>query len=234
LKKRERHLLPFKVKLVSSKEDRAGAIAVRAAAFLRHNAPALDKVRNGEEDDDRDDVILLVARSKLDGGVVGTMRIDPNLNAPMHLESVISVPEPFNKSRCVEFMRLGVLNGASGHLVSSALAKAGYEVCVAMKMDYIFVCSRAPVDTLYRGYRFDDLLGGRKLDLHYAPGAPHFVMCLPVAEAEERWRLHSKSVHRFFIETEHPDLEIDYEEVRRRFGMRESVRLASGAFASTV
>lgn len=230
--RRERHFLPFTVKLVTSKDDFTRAIAVRAAAFLRHNAPALDKVRDGEEDDERDDVVLLVARSKLDDGVVGTMRIDPNLNRPMHLESAMAVPEPFKKSRCVEFMRLGVVNGSSGHLVSLALAKAGYEICVAMKMDYIFLCSRAPVDTLYRGYRFDDLLDGKKLDLHYAPGAPHFVLCLPVAEAEERWRLHSKSVYRFFIETEHPDLEIDYEEVRRRFVSREAVKFASGALAS--
>ena len=80
MKRRERHFLPFTVKLVTSKDDLARAIAVRAAAFERHNAPALEKVRNGEEDDERDDVVLLVARSKLDGGVVGTMRIDPNLN----------------------------------------------------------------------------------------------------------------------------------------------------------
>ena len=75
----------------------------------------------------------------------------------------------------------GVLNGASGRLVSFALAKASYEICVAMKMDYIFLCSRPPVDTMYRRYRFDDFLEGKKLDLHYAPGVPHTVLCLPVA-----------------------------------------------------
>jgi hypothetical protein len=230
LKVRERHFLPFTVKLVASKDDFAAAIAVRAAAFRRHNAPASDRLQYGEEEDLRDDVLLLVARSKLDGGVVGTMRIDPNLNTPMHLDSVMTVPEPFNSSRCVEFMRLGILNGSSGRLVSSALAKAGYEICVAMRMDYIFLCSRAPVDTLYRGYRFDDLLDGKKLDLHYAAGAPHSVLCLPVAEAAERWRLHSRSVYSFFIETEHPDLQIDYTEVERRFATGET--MAAGVLST--
>ena len=229
---RSRHFLPFTVKLVTSPDDLSDALAVRAAAFLRHNAPALDKVRHGEDDDRRDDVVLLVARSKLDGGVLGTMRLDPNLNEPMHLESAMAVPERFASARCVEFMRLGVVNGASGHLVSSALAKAGYEICVAMKMDYILLCSRAPVDTLYRGYRFDDLLNGKRLDLHYAPGAPHFVLCLPVAEAEERWRIHSKSVYRFFIETEHPDIDIDYATVQRRFQLRGTAKLASDVIAT--
>ena len=231
MKSRERHSLPFTVKLVQGQADLADAIAVRAEAYRRHNAPALDKVRNGEEDDERDDVLLLVARSKLDGGVVGTLRIDPNLNRPMHLQSVIDVPDRYSKARCVEFMRLGVRNGSGGRLVSSALAKAGYEICVAMKVDYIFLCSRSPVDTLYRGYRFDDVLGGKKLDLHYAPGAPHFVLCLPVAEAEERWRLHSKPVYSFFMETDHPDIQVDYGMVREKFSRPELAESAIGAFS---
>lgn len=229
MERRDRHFLPFTVSLVTTKEALAGAVAVRASAFLRHNAPAADRLRDGERDDERDDVALLVARSKLDGGVLGTMRVQPNLRTPMHLESVLSLPHPFNKSRCIEFIRLGIVNGSSGRLVSSALAKASYEICLATEMDYIFVCSRPPVDTMYRRYMFDDFLGGEKLDLHYAPGVPHTVLCLPVAEARERWRLHSRSVHRFFIETEHPDLQIDYEEVRRRFAgrEREAVELAA-------
>ena len=217
LKRRERHFLPFTVKLVESRRDFADAISLRAEAYRRHRAPAFDQVRNGEEDDGRDDVVLLVARSKLDDGVVGTLRINPNFYRPMHLESVIEVPAPYNRSRCVEFMRLGVRNGSGGQLVSSALAKAGYEICVAMGVDYIFLCSRSPVDLLYRSYRFDDLLGGRKLDLHYAPGAPHSVLCLPVVEAAGRWRLYSDSVYRFFMQTDHPDIQIDYQVLNARF-----------------
>src|SRR3954454_25086585 len=89
LKHRERHFLPFTVKLVATKDDLSRAVALRASAYLRHNAPAADRVRYGEEDDERDDVMLLVARSKLDAGVVGTMRLNPNFSVPMHLESVM-------------------------------------------------------------------------------------------------------------------------------------------------
>jgi hypothetical protein len=217
LNSRERHYLPFTIRVASSDRDFADAISLRAQAYARHNAPALDRVRNGEPDDERDDVVLLIARSKLDDGVVGTMRLDPNLRSPLHIASVITLPEPYGSARCVEFMRLGVRNGSSGRLVSAALAKAGYEICVAMNVEYIFLCSRSPVDTLYRGYRFDDLLNGKKLDLPYAPGAPHFVLCLPVADAEVRWQRHSESVYRFFVQTEHPDIRIDYATVERRF-----------------
>lgn len=231
---RRRHSLPFTVKVVTTKSELDGVVALRSAAYLRHNAPAADKVRFAEEEDERGDAVVLVARSKLEGGVVGTMRINSNLNTPIQLESAMSLPDPFNQSRCAEFMRLGVVNGSSGRLVSSALAKASYEICVAMKMDFIFVCSRPPVDTMYRGYKFDDLLNGKKLDLHYAPGVPHFVLCLPVAEAAERWRLNSRPVYRFFIETEHPDLEIDYAEVKRRFARRAPTDVSLEAVADAV
>ena len=208
------------MKVVTTKRELESVVALRSAAYLRHNAPAADKVRFPEEEDERGDAVILVAQSKLEGGVVGTMRINSNLNSPIQLESVMTLPAPFNQSRCAEFMRLGVVSGTSGRLVSSALAKASYEICVAMKMDFIFVCSRPPVDTMYRGYKFDDLLNGKRLDLHYAPGVPHFVLCLPVAEAPARWLLDSRSVYRFFMETEHPDIEIDYDEVKRRFARR--------------
>ena len=231
---RDRQFLPFTVSLVTTKQDLARVVAVRAAAFLRHNAPAADTLVNGEKDDERPDVVLLAAKSKLDGGVLGTIRIQPNLQTPMHLQSVITLPPPFNDSRCVEFIRLGILNGSSGRLVSSALAKASYEICVAMKMDYIFICSRSPVDTMYRRYSFDDFLDGKKLDLHYAPGVPHTVMCLPVAEAEERWRLHSPAVYRFFVETHHPDLQIDYEEVATRFVPHSATKVKPPAVAAAL
>lgn len=231
---RQRHSLPFTVKVVTTKSELDSVVALRSAAYLRHNAPAADKVRFPEEEDEREDAVILVARSKLEGGVVGTMRINSNLNTPLQLESVMALSVPFNQSRCAEFMRLGVVSGSSGRLVSSALAKAGYEICVAMKMDFVFVCSRPPVDTMYRGYKFDDLLKGEKLDLHYAPGVPHFVLCIPVAEAPARWLLDSGPVYRFFIETEHPDLEIDYDEVQRRFARRAPADVASEAVAGAV
>jgi hypothetical protein len=233
LESRERQYLPFTVSLVATKDELARAVAVRATAFLRHNAPAADALRHGEKDDLRDDVVLLVARSKLDGGVLGTIRIQPNLRTPMHLESVISLSFPFNESRCVEFIRLGVLNGSSGRLVSFALAKASYEICRATQMDYIFVCSRAPVDTMYRRYMFDDFLEGRKLELHYAPGVPHTVLCLPVAEAEERWRLRSPQVHKFFVETDHPDLRVDYAAVTSRFAAPKPAMPVASALVGT-
>ncbi len=217
LQTREIHSLPFTVTLATTESDIARAVAVRSSAYLRHRAPAADKLRVAEADDCRTDVILLFACSKLDGGVLGTIRIHPNFEHPMKFEDSVRLPSRFDGKRCVEFMRLGVVNGLDGRLVTSALAKASYEICVANAIDYIFVASRPPVDAVYRGYRFDDLLGGEKVDLSYAPGAKHSILCLPVKDAEARWSKADGAVHRFFMRTEHPDISVDYVEVARRF-----------------
>lgn len=215
-----KQLLPFTVSVADTRTDLAEIVSLRSAAYSRHNAPAADKLRSPEEDDWRDDIVLLVARSKLDGGIVGTIRINPNLAAPMSLESATALPARFAHARCVEFMRLGVSSGGAGRLVTSALAKASFYICAASQIDYIFVASRPPVDIVYRRYCFDDLLEGRKVELPYAPGAAHSILCLPVREAESRWMGRSPGVHQFFVETHHPDLELDFAGIGSRFHQR--------------
>jgi hypothetical protein len=213
---RHRQALPFTVSMVTTSAEMAHVVALRSSAYLRHNAPAAKRMRAPEDDDARQDVIILAARSKLDGGIVGTLRLNPNLQEPMKFEHSVALPTHFNGARCVELMRLGVANGARGERVSAALAKASYNICVASKFDFIFVASRPRVDMVYRRYRFDDCLGGERVELPYAPGVMHSILCLPVAEAEERWRSYSLWVYRFFVETEHPDIDIDYVEAARR------------------
>lgn len=192
------------------------AVALRSSAYARHAAPAADKLRVPESDDGRDDVVVLVAKSKLDDMVVGTIRLNSNSKTAMRFEASTRLPERFAGTRCVEFMRLGVASGGQGQLVSAALAKASFRVCKASDIDFIFVASRHPVDVVYKRYRFDDLLDGEKVQLDYAPGVEHSILCLPVATAEERWRKYSRLVHNFFVETEHPDIAVDYTEAARR------------------
>ena len=69
-----RQILPFRVTLVTTDGELRRAVAARASAYLRHNAPAADKLCVAEDDDLRDDVAVLVARSKLDDGILGTIR----------------------------------------------------------------------------------------------------------------------------------------------------------------
>lgn len=208
--------LPFVVSVVVTASELEEAVAVRSSAYERHNAPGAAKLREAEADDSRPDVVVLIARQKLDGRVIGSIRVQPNSAQPMKFEREVPLPAHLAGRPGVELMRLGVANGTPGRMVTAALAKASYMICRKNGVEHIYVGGRRPVDAIYRSYQFDDLLNGRKVELSYAPGALHSILCLPVQEAEERWRTRNFGLYSFMVLTEHADIAIDDQEVRRR------------------
>jgi hypothetical protein len=117
-------------------------------------------------------------------------------------------------------MRLGVENGISGQMVMAALAKASFEICHAAAFDYIVAVGRRTTSEIYRSMRFDDALEGHMVRVPHAGNLPHSIYCLPVAEADARWRGSHHSLYDFMARTEHPDIQIDYERVFDTFGTR--------------
>ena len=73
-----RELLPFRVRLAESAQDIDKAVEIRATAYARHIPGMGDALRKPEPDDLRRDALLLIAESKLDGGVVGSIRLQAN------------------------------------------------------------------------------------------------------------------------------------------------------------
>ena len=89
-----RELLPFRVRLAESPQDIDGAVEIRAAAYARH-IPALGQaLRKPEADDLRPDALLLIAESKLDGVVVGSLRLQHNFDRPLRIEGELTLPKP--------------------------------------------------------------------------------------------------------------------------------------------
>jgi hypothetical protein len=205
-----RETLPFVVRIARSRDDVLKAVAMRAHAYGRH-LPEVGRVLQRPEDDDwRDDVLLLLAQSKLDGSVLGSIRLHPNWRKPLHIEHETRLPERLQGTRLLELMRLTVRNGLAGRLVMAALAKASYEICAWAGIDHILVAGRHPVNTLYESMQFDDLLDGGTVALSYAAGVPHGLYALPVQDADRRWRQSAHSLYPFMAHTEHPDIQLDF------------------------
>ncbi|WP_176067565.1 N-acyl amino acid synthase FeeM domain-containing protein [Piscinibacter koreensis] len=204
--------------IVTTASELEEAVAVRSSAYERHNAPGAAKLREAEADDSRPDVVVLIARQKLDGRAIGTIRVQPNFAEPMKFERSAPLPAHLKGRRGAELMRLGVANGTPGRMVTAALAKASYLICRKSGVEHIYVAGRRPVDAIYRSYQFDDLLDGRKVELSYAPGALHSILCLPVRDAEERWRTRNFGLYSFMVLTHHADIALDDQEIHRRLG----------------
>ena len=217
-----RELLPFHVRLAESAQDIDRAVEIRAAAYARH-IPALGKaLRKPEADDLRPDALLLIAESKLDGVVVGSLRLQHNFDRPLRIEGELTLPEAYQGKRLVEVRRLGVGNGISGRMVMAALVKAAYELCHAGEIDYLVFCARESVAARYRAMHFDEVLGGGTIPLSYANNVPHSIFALPVREADRRWRTTGYALYEFTARTEHPDIRVDYQRVFAVLGRRQT------------
>ena len=212
-----RELLPFTVRLSESPQDLCQVVEIRSSAFARHLPSQGAALSKPEADDEYQEVLLLLAERKLDGRVLGSMRLQPNTRRPLRIESVTELPEPYVGSRLVEFMRLGVENGLSGQMVMAALAKASFEICHAADMDYIVAVGRRTTSVIYRSMQFDDVLDGRKVRVPHAGNLEHSVYCLPIAGADRRWRQNDHALYTFMARTVHPDIAIDFARVREAF-----------------
>jgi hypothetical protein len=209
--------LPFRVRLAESAADLRQAVAVRTQAYGRH-VPGMEEVlKEPEPDDFRDDAILLIAESKLDGQVLGSMRLITNAQQALHLEHELELPRLFQGRRLLEAWRLTVRNCEQGRMVAAALYKSLYEVSFHSCIDYVLVVARHPVDRLYKAMQFKEALGGQKVTLSNTLNLPHGLYYLPVREADTLWRAAQCPTYPFMALTRHPDIEIDFDVVRRRF-----------------
>jgi hypothetical protein len=130
------------------------------------------------------------------------------------VESAMRLPDEVAGANPIELMRGSITNGAAGRMVSASLAKASFLLCRRFDFSHVIVTCREPVDLMYRAYQFDDLLSGELIDLPYSPGARHKVLCLPIREATERWRSQNRPLFDFMLNTDHPDIQLDYEHIQ--------------------
>ena len=122
-----------------------------------------------------------------------------------------------NSKRMLEAWRLTVLHCEESRMVAAALYKSLYEISYHVGIDYVLVVARKPVDRLYKSMQFIEALNGQKLALKNTLNLPHGLFYLPVREADALWQLAQCPLYPFMALTRHPDIEIDLEEVHRRF-----------------
>lgn len=199
--------LPFTVTRVRSESDLLAAVSVRHAAYARH-VPALARQLQAPEPADLvSDTVLLLARSKLDGSPLGTMRFQTNARGPLPLERSVSLPLPLSRRRLAEATRLGVAPTSEGRLVKMALFKAFYLHCREAGVDEMVIASRAPLDRHYRQLLFVDVFEpGFQVPLQHAAQLPHSILHFNVATAYQRWCAARHPLTDFMSHTAHPDL----------------------------
>ncbi|MFM0696884.1 N-acyl amino acid synthase FeeM domain-containing protein [Paraburkholderia graminis] len=216
IKKKER--LPFTIKVASNQAELAKAVEMRRAAYGRH-LPEFAETMGVEAADAMPGTVVLLAQSRLDGGPLGTMRVQTNEFGPLALEQSVRLPDWLSQARLAEATRLGVTRGAIGRMVKVALCKAFYLYCAHQRIDWMLITARSPLDREYEAMLFDDVYGRNEfLPMTHVGGLAHRVMAKPVTLVRQRWTKVNHPFVGFFFETDHIDIDVSVTAARDEKG----------------
>lgn len=201
-------LLPFRVE-VASVDDLEAVAELRAKSYGKHLPELGERLREPEAADFDPGCELIVARSKLDGELLGTMRMHTNAYAPLPVQMSKSLPDRFTGTKMVEATRLCVPGSLGASLVRTALFKALHQYCLILDVDWIIAAGRRPIDRLYEGLLFTDVdKQGEFYPMAHAGNLPHRVMCMPSRSARVIWEAKKHPLFSFAFATQHPDLDL--------------------------
>ena len=200
--------LPFTIRVVRDDSGLQKAVQMRRAAYSRH-LPEFAENMTIEAPDRETETAVLLAESRLDGGALGTMRIQTNMHGPLPLQQSVRLPDWLDTARLAEATRLGVAGGTIGRMVKVALCKALFMYCGAQGMDWMVITARSPLDREYEAMLFGDVCGKPEFfPMAHVGGLPHRVLAKPVAVAQQRWAQVNHPLYKFVFETHHPDIDV--------------------------
>ncbi len=200
--------LPFTVGIATGRDLRDVA-KLRAQAYGRHLPGLGARLQQPEPADYETDCQVFLARSKFDGDVLGTLRTHANVHKPLPLEASIELPRRLRGSLMVETTRLSIQGGHGASLVRNALFKALHRYCFDQGVDWMLAAGRHPVDRIYDGLLFEDVMEKRAYyPMAHAAGVPHRVMKLSPGDAKSIWAANAHPLYAFMVETDHPDINL--------------------------
>jgi hypothetical protein len=199
--------LPFTLRQVSDANDLRRAVDLRHRAYARHLPGFADALREPESDDTEDGVVVLIAESKVDGSILGTVRIQTNLVNPLNVEQYIELPGWLSAKTIAQVRRLAVAPGTSGRLVKMVLLKAVYQYCAQNNLAWIVVGARRPLDRTYENLTLRDVVDGRTfVPISGEDSVPHRVLGLETLAFHDRLVAAKHPLLNFFFYTRHPDI----------------------------
>lgn len=201
--------LPFTIRIVADDHGLQKAVQMRRDAYGRH-LPEFAEKMVVESGDREAGTVVLLAESKLDGGPLGTMRIQTNRFAPLAVEQSVQLPDWLRAGRLAEATRLGVAGGTIGRMVKIALCKALFLYCEQQQIDWMVITARSPLDREYEAMLFSDVFGKNEfLPMAHVGGLPHRVLAKPVSIARKRWEEARHPLFKFVFQMHHPDIDLN-------------------------
>lgn len=203
-------LLPFTVRQANADEDFAALCELRAAAYARHDyLPGVaERLLEIDETDRRS--ILLVAESKADGAIIGTIRVNSSLRGATPIPPQMPKVE-FDGDSFTYVDRFAAQQGPLADVVALALIKAQWFCAYHEGVDWILAAALPALARRYRMVGLRTLAGAERGRFHI----PH-LHTKAYEAVGERLAGMPRNLRRvapflvpFFLEKDHPDIRID-------------------------
>lgn len=199
-------LLPVRVRVARDEADFEAIASLRSRAYGRHVPSLAEALRQTDALDHRADTFVLMAHHKVDGRLVGTMRMQHNTHGPLTIEASTPLPTALQGLHLLEAARLCIEQGAPS-VVRPALFKALFLHCAQRQVDAIVAVARRPLARIYEALMFRDALGaGVEVPMKHIGNLPHRLMYLNVAALADQHQAGAHPMHEFVLRTHHPDI----------------------------
>jgi hypothetical protein len=203
----KKQVLPFTVHMLKSNADLAKVVRHRAQGYGRRssalgNALALPEPADAREPGRE----IIVAKSKMDGAVMGSLRLHINHSEPTNVERAIALPEALAGARIMDASRFCC---AAGHVCRGSLFKAALLYAKSQQVDYFLIATLPRIQPLYESVGFRPLFEGDALHpMPMAENLPHRIMHMNMATLERDVAQYRPAMMDFLFETEHEDIDV--------------------------
>jgi hypothetical protein len=147
------------------------------------------------------------AEGKLDGAMLGSLRIQSNQFQALPLEKKITLPDWLKTRPLGEAIQLDATPDPLGRLVALALFKTGFHYCQNLGIHYLLVTAKPPIDRLYERMLLEDVFA--RDDYFALFGSPHLsqrAMYCNLKTTKEQWAAVQHPFFDFMFRTHHADL----------------------------
>ena len=155
--------LPFEVRAVRTREQLEAVVSFRFGAYRKHRPVVAEEMRTPEEGDLDPNSVVLYAKDKQSGEIVGSVRIESNFGGRHALADHLHLPEQIDGKPVAYITRLAVAHGPTGRLAKLGLFKAIYQYCLGLQIDYLTAAAPVPLDRQYASLGFSPIYPNARL-----------------------------------------------------------------------
>lgn len=224
---RESESLPFVVRLAQSEAERAEAAALRMQAYSRHEYAAGSAQHVGCVSDEDRRALLLIAREKQSGQLIGTLRVSSSRRGPTPVPA--QMPRGGSANATFTYLdRFAILAHPHADILVLALVKAQWFLAYHESVDWIIAAALAPLARRYRRLGMGSLGADNDGRFHIPElhHEPYYACGGELTTMPARVIHGAPALVPFFTNKEHPDICVP-----RPTAMDEHVRAALQAYA---